>query len=423
LVLPSHNHFDAILPITVVCDYGALAYHMSRISSYRAWETEMQEKAEVAVLNGGEAVALTFAGGSTRRFHAIWLRDNAWDEATRAPGNGQRLITLGDIPADTRISATSVDAGTLYVTFQPEDRKIAYDLQWLADHAYDQPERPAPGWTQAEIETWDTSLRAKIPLADLSSASRSKTALAEWLHGVRRYGFGKLTGGPVESGALLQVVALFGFVRETNYGKHFEVRTEVNPTNLAFTGLGLQAHTDNPYRDPVPTLQILYCLENSAEGGENMVVDGFRAAERLREENPQGFSLLTGYCAKFEYAGSAGVRLRARRPMIELAPDGELIGVRFNNRSAAAITDVPYKDMAAYYAAYRRWGEIIDDEAMQVTFKLAPGESFIVDNTRVLHARKGYAGAGSRWLQGCYADKDGLLSTLAAIESQDRKAI
>ena len=55
---------------------------------------------------------------------------------------------------------------------------------------------------------------------------------------------------------------------------------------------------------------------------------------------------------------------------------------------------------------------------MAVTFKLAPGECFIVDNTRVLHGRKAYSCAGSRWLQGCYADKDGLLSTLAAIESQ-----
>ena len=102
--------------------------------------------------------------------------------------------------------------------------------------------------------------------------------------------------------------------------------------------------------------------------------------------------------------------------MIELAPDGELIGVRFNNRSAAAITDVPFDDMADYYAAYRQFGDIIDDPTMEVTFKLQPGESFLVDNTRVLHARKGYSGAGSRWLQGCYADKDGLLSTLAAME-------
>ena len=31
--------------------------------------------------------------------HAVWLRDNAWDDKTRSPGNGQRLITLGDIAA------------------------------------------------------------------------------------------------------------------------------------------------------------------------------------------------------------------------------------------------------------------------------------------------------------------------------------
>ena len=97
--------------------------------------------------------------------------------------------------------------------------------------------------------------------------------------------------------------------------------------------------------------------------------------------------------------------------MIELAPDGELIAVRFNNRSAAAITDVPYADMPAYYAAYRRMGQIIDDPNMEVSFKLNPGDCLIVDNTRVLHARKGYSGEGTRWLQGCYADKDGLRST------------
>jgi gamma-butyrobetaine dioxygenase len=108
--------------------------------------------------------------------------------------------------------------------------------------------------------------------------------------------------------------------------------------------------------------------------------------------------------------------------MIELGPDGELIAVRFNNRSAAPFTDVPYEDMQAYYEAYRRFAAIIEDPAMEVTFKLQPGELFIVDNTRVLHARKGFSSSGTRWLQGCYADKDGLLSTLAAIEHEMRKA-
>ena len=375
----------------------------------------------VEVVNKGKAVSLTLADGTKLRFHAIWLRDNAWDAGTRAAGNGQRLITIGDIPREIRISEAAIEGNTLSLTFIPEAKTIAYDLTWLQSHSYDQDVARNAGWTAPEIECWDASL-TNIPVAHFNAVNSDRQKLREWLYGVRRFGFGKLTGGPVESGALLKVAALFGYIRETNYGKWFEVRTEVNPSNLAYTGLGLQAHTDNPYRDPVPTLQILYCLENSATGGENMVVDGFRAAQRLRDENPKGFDLLTRHCARFEYSGSDGICLRSRRPMIELAPDGELIGIRFNNRSAAAITDVPFAAMEDYYAAYRRLGEIIEDPAMQVSFKLSPGECFIVDNTRVLHARKGYSGAGSRWLQGCYADKDGLLSTLAAMEASRQEA-
>ena len=376
---------------------------------------------QVEILDSGRAIGLTFEGGARLRFHAIWLRDNAWDAGTRAPGNGQRLITIADIPSEIRVSAARVEGNALSLIFAPEGKTIAYDVAWLQEHSYDQGMARETGWTATEIELWDSSL-AHIPNANFNSISSDPSQLKKWLYGVRRFGFGKLNDGPVESGALLKVAALFGYIRETNYGKWFEVRVEVNPSNLAYTGLGLQAHTDNPYRDPVPTLQILYCLENSAKGGENMVVDGFRAASRLRAENPKGFGLLTKYCARFEYAGSEGICLRARRPMIELAPDGELIGIRFNNRSAAALTDVPYDEMEPYYAAYRRLGEIIEDPAMEVSFKLSPGESFIVDNTRVLHARRGYSGAGSRWLQGCYADKDGLLSTLAAMETPRQEA-
>jgi gamma-butyrobetaine hydroxylase len=376
----------------------------------------------VEISRDGRVVTLIAGDGARTRFHALWLRDNAWDDTTRSPVNGQRLIALRDIPADLTIESASVSAGQLQVVFQPEAKSVGYDIGWLMAHSYDRRQPNESGWTGPGIATWDAGLMDAVPVADFNAARTDPDVLRDWLLKVRTLGFAKMTGGPATPEALLQVVALFGYVRETNYGRYFEVRTEVNPTNLAYTGLGLQAHTDNPYRDPAPTLQILYCLENSATGGENMVVDGFAAALRLKAETPAWFDVLTRYCARFEYAGEAGVCLRSRRPMIELAADGELIGVRFNNRSTAAITDVPFDEMGDYYAAYRRLGEIIDDPAMEVTFKLSPGECFIVDNTRVLHARKGYSGAGSRWLQGCYADKDGLLSRLAALDASRREA-
>ena len=362
---------------------------------------------------------LTLVDGKTQsRFHAIWLRDNAWDPTTRSADNGQRLIALRDIPQDTFINAAVLVGSTLSVTFSPENKTVAYDTGWLLNNAYDRAETHQVGWTKSGVETWDSALMDRIPTANFAAIHADPAKLKGWLGQISRFGFGELTNGPVEDLALMKVVDLFGYVRETNYGRHFEVRTEVNPTNLAYTGAGLQAHTDNPYRDPVPTIQVLYCLESSAAGGENMVVDGFSVAEKLRTENEEWFNVLARYCANFEYAGSNDVMLQSRRPMIELAPDGELIGVRFNNRSTAAISDVPFTDMETYYAAYRRMGEIIDDPAMEVTFRLEPGESFLLDNRRVLHARKGYSGSGKRWLQGCYADMDSLNSKLAVLEAE-----
>ncbi|AXI48334.1 gamma-butyrobetaine dioxygenase [Sulfitobacter sp. SK012] len=360
--------------------------------------------------------------GAQTRFHAIWLRDNAWDAATRSADNGQRLIALRDIPQETLISAAALIGETLSVTFSPEEKTIDYDLSWLLRNAYDRMGVAQTGWTKSMVETWDSDLMSRIPVADFDAVHSDPTELKNWLSQIARFGFAKLANGPVEELALERVVDLFGYVRETNYGRHFEVRTEVNPTNLAYTGAGLQAHTDNPYRDPVPTIQVLYCLESSAAGGENMVVDGFRVAERLRADNEDWFNVLSRYCAAFEYAGSGDVMLQSRRPMIELAPDGELIGVRFNNRSTAAITDVPFDDMQTYYAAYRRMGELIDDPSMEVSFRLEPGECFLVDNRRVLHARKGYSGTGKRWFQGCYADMDSLNSKLAVLDAKQREA-
>ncbi len=132
--------------------------------------------------------------------------------------------------------------------------------------------------------------------------------------------------------------------------------------------------------------------------------------------------MLSRYCARFQYEGDPSTNLRARRPILELAPDGELTAIRFNNRSLAAVTDVPFERMDAWYGAYRRLSEIVDDPAMQVVVRLEPGECLLLDNTRVLHARKAYAGSGRRWLQGCYADKDGLLSKLAVLTAACREA-
>lgn len=368
---------------------------------------------DLALLDDGVAIEISL-GGRSCRFHALWLRDNAQDAETRSPGNGQRLITLRDIPPETRIADARWSGDRLSLRFEPEGKTVVFAADWLAAHVYDRAPPVAPGWTGPEISRWDAGLSDPDLVATYAQVRDDAAARLRWLKTVQRYGFARLTGLPTESGVPTIVAALFGYVRETNYGRVFDVRVEANPSNLAYTNLGLQAHTDNPYRDPAPGLQILACLRNEVEGGDSIVVDGFEVARRLQAESPQGFALLSGHNARFEYAGTPGVRLRSRKPLIELGPDGELLAVRFNNRSAAPFVDVGYDDMVDYYRAYRHMAELIDDPALAVCFKLEPGEAFIVDNLRVLHARRAITSGGHRHLQGCYADRDGLLSSIAA---------
>ena len=161
----------------------------------------------VDLLNDGEAVRIDWDGGSAR-FHAIWLRDNAPDEETRDPGNGQRLITLADIPADTRIAEVQAVDGGVEVRFSPEEKVVTFPADWLRDNAYDREDGSTGPWLPAGIETWDSGL--SVPAASFDELLHRGDALRDWLGAVHRYGFAKVTGGPAESGALLQLVDLFG---------------------------------------------------------------------------------------------------------------------------------------------------------------------------------------------------------------------
>ena len=69
------------------------------------------------VVEEGAALETRWGDGAALRFHAIWLRDNALDADTRSPENGQRLVTLNEIPQDTRILEAAASDGALSVTF------------------------------------------------------------------------------------------------------------------------------------------------------------------------------------------------------------------------------------------------------------------------------------------------------------------
>jgi gamma-butyrobetaine dioxygenase len=345
---------------------------------------------------------------------AIWLRDNCSCADCRHPGNGQKLFNIGDIAEGIRVDDVREDDGKVHVRFAPDGHAAVFDGEWLRTWSLAEGQAPPDLRTEDAKRTWDATDVGPLPDADWVAYQNDPAVKAAALDAVVRLGFVVLRGVETTERRVLDVAKSFGFIRDTNYGELFDVQIEANPVNLAFTGLPITPHTDNPYRDPVPTLQILHCLRNATQGGDSGFVDGFKAAALLREENPEAFDVLSRIEVTFEFS-SADAELSATRPMIGLDPYGRVREIRFNNRSMQPVR-LRAADSERFYAAYRAFAEVINRPQLQIVFRMRPGDCVIFDNIRLLHARTGFEGeAGERHLQGCYADLDGLESTLAVL--------
>jgi gamma-butyrobetaine dioxygenase len=175
---------------------------------------------------------------------------------------------------------------------------------------------------------------------DAAEVCESDAARYRWLRAVSRCGIAFLCNAPIRDGFVLELAALVGYVRETNYGRIFDVRSIPNPNNLAYSDRGLGLHTDNPYRDPVPGLQALHCLVASETGGESLFADRWAAAASLRDKEPEVFAILARTPVRFAFE-DADAALSAAKPLIQLDLTGEVKAIRYNNRSIAPLRPAP----------------------------------------------------------------------------------
>ena len=366
-----------------------------------------------------DELVIEWYDGKESRVYAHWLRDHCQMPTSINTNNGQRLFSVVDIPEETYIEKAYKDEkGNVCVLFQPENHLSVFSQDWLRKNCYDlnlhfddRSERQKKLWQKDTFE-------AGLPFVDFESMCNDESGKLDMLRLIRDVGFVVLENVPTKEGQVLKVISELGYTRETNYGALFEVRTEVNPNNLAYTNMGLGSHTDNPYRDPVPTVQLLHCLESSTEGGDSVLVDGFKAATVLRQESKEDFDILTSTWINFRFS-DAKTDLRSRVPMIELNDNNEIVKVRYNNRSIDTIK-LPTNKIRHFYKAYRHWSEIIERDDLKIIFKLSEGDLMLLDNTRIMHARTAFSKKGKRYLQGAYTDLDGLYSLLNILENRKK---
>jgi gamma-butyrobetaine dioxygenase len=360
-----------------------------------------------------DALTVEWADGSSGEFASVWLRDN-WPQH-RDPHSGQRLVDVADLPERPRIQRAGANEAGVFVEWEGESTAATFALDWLFAQARSvderRPEKARHRWLVG------SALTARRDFAWLGfTAARADQALRHsWLARLIRDGVAFLDGLPSSEDALLDAIKIIGQVAETNYGLVFDVRSVPQPENLAYSDVGLGLHTDNPYREPVPGFQALHALIASPDGGDSLFADGFALAEHLRETDPEGLQLLTKTLVPFHYR-SRSADLYAERPLIQLSCRGEVTAVHYNSRSIAPLLDASARAVVPFYAAYRRFAELLRDPRYQLCFRLGEGEIVVFDNQRILHGRTPYSSARhARHLRGCYLTRDSVYSTAALL--------
>ena len=362
-------------------------------------------------IGAAEELILERGDGTAHAIHPLWLRERCRDAASMDLHTQQRLQDPSDFDLELRILGVSQPAAGMFRVRFSDGHEASFSAAEilaeaaLADNSHD---CPAP-------RLWNGTL-TQFPRAQWRAAP-APAELMSWLEAFLTYGFVIFEGVPTQPGTVLTVGSMFGFTRETNFGPLFDVRSTPNATDLAYTAMSLDPHTDNPYRAPVPGIQLLHCLANETTGGLSTLVDGFAVAQGLREAHPQAFEVLSHTPVRFKYL-DADTELTASAVPIELDVTGGLRAIQFSPR-LDFVPLFPPERLDVYYRARRLFDHRLRAPDFEIRFLLKAGDLVMFDNCRLLHGRTGFDPAeGLRHLQGCYIDIDGPRSLYRVLRRQ-----
>lgn len=357
---------------------------------------------------------VTWSDGHVSRFHGLWLRDNCPCPECVSPDTREQVFDISTVPADLAPAAVSIDGAGALVVSWPDGHESRYHPGWLRAHCY-----TAPLTREMPVHTWGAGL--DIPTFDGARVLADDGALLAWLEALRATGLALLTNCPLDLGAVERFADRIAFLRETNFGRVFDVRSKAEPDSNAYTSLELPLHTDLPTRELQPGLQFLLCRENGATGGDSIMADGFRIAEALRDEAPELFEALSTLPMEFRNRARTS-DYRVRVPAIRLDEDGAIAEIRLGNFLRGPL-HAAVEDMPRLYAGYRRFMAMTREDRFRVRFRLEAGTMASFDNRRVLHARDAFDPAsGARHLQGCYVDTDEIKSRIRILRREAARA-
>ena len=336
--------------------------------------------------------------GAKKEIHPFWLRERVNSENFLDQKTQQRLFDPTMLKNSSEISKVNISDKFLEVSFKDG----AY-AKLVIENILKEFEKDNELYFINKI-SWKSDFQNNN-IYKFNKNFFEEKIMYESLLDFYKYGFVIFENVPTKDNFIVNFANSIGSIRRTNFGEFFNVKSKPNPNDLAYTSLPLAPHTDNPYRKPVPCIQLLHCIENEVAGGLSTLVDGLAVTEELKKEHPSFFQILTEIKVRFQFVDD-NVVLEDWAEMIQLDENKRLKQVRFSPR----LDFVPLMDkgkLELYYAARNKISEMYNSEKFRIEFKLKPGDLLMMDNYRLLHGRTEYnANEGNRFLQGCYIDYD-----------------
>ncbi|XP_052896220.1 uncharacterized protein LOC128303335 [Anopheles moucheti] len=351
----------------------------------------------------------------------VWLRDHCRCADCYNVATFQRATSILDLPLDIQPASCEICDEKINIIWL-DGHRSSYDLNVVFDnHANSFQKRLEEH--RAQLVLWDRTLitagspgYARVTLNDLLCED---TVMRQVVSSLITYGFAFITKVPPNQQSTEMAVKRIFPVQRTLFGDMWTFsESKMDHSDTAYTNGFLGPHTDNTYFSDAAGLQVLHCIQFNGQGGETILVDGFRAAEQLRETDPAAYERLCEYPLEAEYI-EEDKHHRYVAPVIRRHPalPGAVEQIRFNPYDRAPLRTLAPERVPQFYADYRQLAGELHREEAQWKFQLTPGTVLLFDNWRVLHGRMAYS--GKRVMTGCYVARteyQSVARTMALIE-------
>lgn len=256
-----------------------------------------------------------------------------------------------------------------------------YDFEWLKARNFGDEARDdyLKKFYRPEKKLWCKSDIIEFEHFDYREIIESDLALYNWLRCMSINGIAIIKNTPQEEKSTRNIADRVGFIRKTHYGEEFEVKAKDDTANVAYLSDNLQMHTDLPYYDYVPGINLLHCLvQSKSSGAQNLLADGFYVAELMRKEYPQEFYHLSTVVVNWSDVGQEketnNVPFHSiyRAPMFCYDYDSKLVRINHSIPQRDSFFSVNVSVVRDWYKALRKFVDLIHREAVE--YKTKEGE-------------------------------------------------